>query len=256
MNPITAAQVFTENFIASLTVAIPLGLSFGAGMVAAVNPCGFVLLPAYLALYLRSNEQHAGGALVARALVVALVMTLGFVVLFGAAGLLIALGLRFVMQVVPWVALALGAGLAALGAAMLLGKKPYSSLGARLASRVGGTQRQGPVAFFLFGITYGIASLSCTLPIFLLVVVTPLVSNGVLNGAANFVNYGLGMGLVVTLVTLGVALLKGTAVWSVRRAMPVVERVSAVLILVAGAYIVYYWLTIGGLGAILRQALA
>jgi hypothetical protein len=31
---------------------IPLGLAFGLGMAAAVNPCGFALLPTYLGLYL------------------------------------------------------------------------------------------------------------------------------------------------------------------------------------------------------------
>jgi hypothetical protein len=32
--------------------AIPLGFAFGLGMGAAVNPCGFALLPTYLGLYL------------------------------------------------------------------------------------------------------------------------------------------------------------------------------------------------------------
>src|SRR5712692_7533765 len=31
--------------------AIPLGFAFGLGMAAAVNPCGFALLPTYLGLY-------------------------------------------------------------------------------------------------------------------------------------------------------------------------------------------------------------
>ena len=41
-----------------------LGLAFGAGLVAALNPCGFALLPAYLALVVRDGEgrrAHRGG---------------------------------------------------------------------------------------------------------------------------------------------------------------------------------------------------
>ncbi len=41
-----------------------LGLAFGAGLVAALNPCGFALLPAYLTLVVRTERagrSHRGG---------------------------------------------------------------------------------------------------------------------------------------------------------------------------------------------------
>jgi hypothetical protein len=43
----------------SLGTKAPFGYAFVAGMVASVNPCGFVLLPAYIAYYLGGDP--AGG---------------------------------------------------------------------------------------------------------------------------------------------------------------------------------------------------
>jgi hypothetical protein len=42
--------------LGGLANVLPLGYAFGAGMVAAVNPCGFALLPAYLALFLGGRD--------------------------------------------------------------------------------------------------------------------------------------------------------------------------------------------------------
>jgi hypothetical protein len=36
-------------------------------------------------------------------------------------------------------------------------------------------------------------------------------------------------------------------VGTIRRGLPYVQTVSAILLMLAGAYIVYYWLTLGGL---------
>src|SRR6266581_3372862 len=50
----------SAELVQGLGAALPLGLAFGAGMVAAVNPCGFALLPAYIGLYLGTNQTEAG----------------------------------------------------------------------------------------------------------------------------------------------------------------------------------------------------
>ena len=89
--------------------------------------------------------------------------------------------------------------------------------------------------------------MSCTLPVFLAVVGSALARSGFVAGALQFVLYALGMGVVMCALTLGVALFKqGTVRWA-RAVLPYVQPLSAVLLLVAGAYIIYYWLTVGGL---------
>jgi hypothetical protein len=67
---------------------LPAGYALGAGMAAAVNPCGFALLPAYIGLYL--GTESATAPRLARAVAVGAAMTTGCVALFGLARLVLA----------------------------------------------------------------------------------------------------------------------------------------------------------------------
>jgi hypothetical protein len=89
----------------------------------------------------------------------------------------------------------------------------------------------------LFGVGYGIASLACTLPIFLALV-------GVAVGATTlvvFAAYGTGMALVLTALSVGAALMRGGLARALKRILPHMERIAGGLLVVAGAYLVYYW---------------
>ncbi|MDP9374261.1 MAG: cytochrome c biogenesis protein CcdA, partial [Chloroflexota bacterium] len=149
----------------------------------------------------------------------------------------------------PWVGLAVGVALVLAGGLLLGGAASPAGLGGPLAGRLGGRARGGGLGGYLaYGLAYGLASLSCTLPVFLTVVGGALTADGLAPAAGQLVLYALGMGALITALTLATALFKHAVVGGVRRALPYVEPVSAVLLLLAGAYIIYYWLTIGGLG--------
>ena len=100
---------------------------------------------------------------------------------------------------------------------------------------------------FLFGIAYGVSSLSCTLPIFLVVVGTALGSGTLLISLAQFMGYALGMGTVLAVITIGTALFREAMEHWLRRLMPYVHRVSALFLIGAGVYLIYYWLSSVGL---------
>ena len=101
--------------------------------------------------------------------------------------------------------------------------------------------------YLLFGLTYGIASLSCTLPIFLAVLGGSLATASVSSTLAQMALYGLGMGFVITMLTIAVALFRESMQRWMKGAMRWVEPIGTIFLFVAGVYIVYYWLTIGGL---------
>ena len=238
----------SSSFLGNLGLLAPLGFAFAAGMASAVNPCGFAMLPAYLGLYLGSDQEAPPKRQLGKALLVGLSVTAGFVVLFGTAGLIIAIGARSaVVGILPWLGLGIGIILAVTGAWMVGGGKLYSGLAARAASRIGDPSQVSPKGYFLFGLSYGTASLGCTLPIFLTVVGTSLAVSDLGASFGQFLLYALGMGLVIMALTLGLAVAKGAMVGAVRRAMPYVQPVGAWLMVIAGAYIVFYWLTLGGL---------
>ena len=235
-----------------LVSAAPLGYAVGAGTVAAFNPCGFALLPSYLGLYLGTAEdadlRHGVGSRLLNALRIGGTVTVSFVMLFGLAGIVLSLAAATVTGWLPWLALAVGVGLVFAAGRVLAGAPLYAGFGEELAARIGArTGHVGLGGYFAYGLAYGLASLSCTLPIFLAVVGSALARSGFVAGALQFVLYALGMGLVMCALTIGVALFKqGTLRWA-RAILPYVQPLSAVFLLAAGAYVVYYWLTVGGL---------
>lgn len=246
-----ALVTISSTVLNDAATLIPLGYAFGAGMVATVNPCGFAMLPAYLGLYLGTDEQsvttRSTPGRVGQALLVSLLVTAAFVLLFGAAGLLISAGARALITVMPWIGLAIGVLLVMTGAWLLGGGALHVSAGERLAAGIGNPNQTSAKGYFLFGLSYGLASLSCTLPIFLTVVGGTVATSGFLGASFQFVMYGLGMGFVILILTLSMAFFKDAVVGTLRKGLPYVHVASALLLMLAGGYIVYYWLTLGGL---------
>ncbi len=238
-------QALLADWLSSLSGALPLGLAFGAGMVAAVNPCGFAMLPAYLSLYLGANEEdfakRSSLMRLLSALLVGATVSSGFVLLFAAAGLAISAGGSALLALMPALGTVIGAALILIGLWMLAGRTLYTGVFERLASRVGDPGTVSMRGFFLFGLAYGAASLSCTLPVFLAVIASSLATGGVLAGAGQFLGFGLGMAAVLMVLTLALAFFKQGLVKWLRRVVPYVQLASAVLLVLAGAYIIYYW---------------
>lgn len=247
-------QSTSTSWVTNLGDLLPFGFAFVAGMVAAVNPCGFVMLPAYLTIYLRDasdvddDTSLAGSAKRgSKAVYVSLAMGLGFIALFGTAGLLVSASQELVKEALPWIGFTLGILMALIGAYILLGGKIYTGVAQRMADRVGDPRVSSLGGYFLFGISYALASLSCTLPIFLSVVTSSFGREGFLSGLIQFVAYAGGMAFLIMIVTIGIALFKSAVLNPLRRSMQYVERVSAVILAVVGAYLVFYWLTEGDL---------
>lgn len=218
---------------------ISFAFAFAAGLVATLNPCGFAMLPAYLSYFMGAEEDTpvSGSATVARGLTTGAVVSAGFLVVFGVAGTLVTVGFRSVIDYVPWVALVIGIALAALGAAMLF-------LGFELNVTLphlerGGTSRRYR-SMFLFGISYAVASLSCALPVFLAVVGVAQATPTFLAGLVTFIVYGLGMSMLLVVLTLALALTK-TLVHHMRSVLPYISRASGAVLLISGVYITFYW---------------
>ena len=241
----------SSSFFGGLGIIAPLGFAFGAGIAAAFNPCGFAMLPAYMGLYLGANDEDEGRSAfqhLGKAVVVGGAVTAGFVLLFAVAGAVIGFGARSLLgSVLPWLGLTIGIALTIAGAWLLSGGKLYTAFATKMASRMGDPGQSNLKGYFIFGLSYGTASLSCTLPIFLAVVGTSFAVSSIATSFAQFVLYAFGMGVVILGLTLGMALFKGAMVSSMRRAMPYIQPVGTWLMIVAGTYIVFYWLTIGGL---------
>lgn len=210
-------------------------LALTAGMVAAFNPCGFALLPPYLTLLI-SRESKANP--VSRALFATAAMTAGFVAVFAAFGLVVVPLAISLGTYLSWATVIVGIGLVGLGIWLLTGR----DLVLRLPRLTGAAPTGGTTSMVLYGIAYAIASLSCTVAPFLAVTTSTFRAENVGAGVAVFVAYAVGMGLVVGLLAVAVALAQDGLVRRLRGVMPYVNRISGGLLVLAGAYVAYYGL--------------
>jgi cytochrome c biogenesis protein CcdA len=221
-----------------------VGLAFAAGLVAAVNPCGFAMLPAYLTLVVRGDHEEAsarrGLAAASRALAATAAMALGFLAVFGTFGLLTASVASTVQRYLPYVTVMIGIVLVALGIWLLAGRELAVWTPKKMAAstRWAPTVRVG--SMFGYGVSYAIASLSCTVGPFLAVTGASFGSSSVLGGASIYLAYIAGFTLVVGVLAVAAALAGSSLVDRVRRILPYINRIGGALLILVGLYVGYY----------------
>ncbi|HEV8560530.1 MAG TPA: cytochrome c biogenesis protein CcdA [Actinophytocola sp.] len=214
-------------------MADDLALAVLAGLLATVNPCGFAMLPGYLALVVAGEDASRAGR-VGRALLASGLMTAGFVAVFGIFGLLGAPLAGVLQRYLPVVTVVVGLVLVVMGILLLAGRElflllPKPKRGApttRVASMLG------------YGVAFAIASLSCAIGPFLAVAGIALRRGE----PFAFVAYALGMGVVVAVLAVGAALASTAVATGLRRVLPYVGRVGGALLVVTGGYVGYYGL--------------
>ena len=219
---------------------IPVLYAFSAGMLATINPCGFVMLPAFIAYQLGlGNASQSIVIRLANSIIISLMVSAGFITLFGIIGFMISMGGAFIINAFPWFGLAAGISLSFLGLYAILAKK---KIGFVRASQFQGPSKVSNVKeYYLFGISYGLASLSCTLPIFLVVVASAITVKGVVPGFIQFITYGLGMGFIFAGITISTVFFKTATANKLRPLMTNLDLIGSIALVGAGLYLIHYW---------------
>ena len=217
-------------------------LSFLRGLVAAVNPCGFVLLPTYLMFFLGADTDEVSTGLgirrasIRRALTVSSALTAGFMAVFVIVGLVTYNFTSWIQQNARYATIVIAVGLIVLGVAMLSGRGGGIAL-PRLD--VGGRDR-GVRSMFLFGVAYATASLGCTIGLFLPTLIA-VRSGGFIGAIGNVAAYAAGMGLLITALTVSLAVAKIGLLGVLRRGMHRVEKIAGGFVVISGFYLAYYF---------------
>lgn len=163
------------------------------------------------------------------------------------------------MHLFPWFAILVGTGLVLLGGwTLITGRTPeiprLGAVSAKLStSRPDGRATsealvQAPHAMraaWIFGVGYGLSSLGCTLPVFLLVVGTTITASGVGSAALVLLSYAAGMTLVLLAVTLAATELSDLLRSAIFPLLRWVLPLSSLFLIAAGLYIVVYQLRAG-----------
>lgn len=214
-----------------------LGFAMGAGLVAALNPCGFAFLPGYLGLVIVGEGQPASRpAALARAGAATLAMAAGFVTVFGIFGLVVSPLIASAQRYLPFATVVIGILLVVLGLWLLSGRE-ITVIMPRVS---GGNPTARLRSMYGYGVAYAMASLSCTIAPFLAVIGTTFRRGDVVTGILAFLAYAVGMALTVGVAALAVALLGSSAAGWIRRILPYINRIAGAIVLLTGLYVTYY----------------
>ena len=216
-----------------------LSLSFIRGLIASINPCGFVLLPTYLMYFLgiSAADPAAQRAPISRALLVGAAVSAGFFAVFLAIGAATQYWTRALLDNAKYATLVIGLLFVVLGIAILFGYKlPFAT--PRLDV---GARDQTVRTMFVYGVAYAVASIGCTLPLFIGTLFQTGESHGYWAGVSNVVMYAAGMALVVLSLTLALATANIGFVRWLRAKMQYVEMISGAFVFLSGLYLLWYF---------------
>jgi cytochrome c biogenesis protein CcdA len=213
--------------------------SFILGVMAAVNPCGFVLLPTYLVSYLGTELNREGEnktTILRRGLSVGTAVSSGFIGLFLVVGIISRVFTTVIRDNATYAALIIGIGLVLMGIAMLFGcKLPIAQ------PDVSVQRKRTTWNMFLFGIVYAIASIGCTIGLLISVILGSINRHGFVSGVISIVLYGLGMGLLVTSLTVALAFARVGLVSTIKKSFKWFDTISAAFVVLTGLYLTWYW---------------
>ncbi|MBA3265891.1 MAG: cytochrome C biogenesis protein [Nocardioidaceae bacterium] len=216
-----------------------LVFAYGVGMLALVSPCGFMMLPAFLAYNIADSGSVAGSRThrLSKGLAVGLAVSAGFAGTFLVGGLLVSAGLRSLTDAVPWFGVVVGSLLLVLGLGMLAGRSVRLNVPLNRLARPGtGTGRT-----VAFGAGYALTQLACGMGGLLAVVAQGMANSSIAGTAGVFVAFIAGATSLLVLLALSSALMSDALVRGVRQVMPIVGRISGAVLAVSGAYLVVYW---------------
>lgn len=211
--------------------------SFFQGMLAFFAPCAVALLPAYIVSFISRNKDKISSKkdLILRGLKLASLSILGILVIYAIAGILIILASQLIKEYMKWVAITMGGGLIILGILMFMGKN--ISLNIHLKHKK--YDNETAEAFF-FGLAYAIGALGCLFPLFLVVTTQALAAPSIVIGGSYIFAYFLGMSvLMITTIMLSI-FARDYLMNQLRKILPHMNKISAVLLILAGIYIIQY----------------
>lgn len=193
-----------SNVLSNTLDIFNLGYSFIAGVLAAINPCGIVMLPAYLSLYVYSNSEDndiTTSKKIRNSLNIILFVGVGFVALFSLSAVIVSLSSELVGDLIPFLSILLSMLILYFGIGELKGEQIFSSKISSLSSKIGNPKNTNPIGFILFGVSYGLASVGCALPIFISVVTKSINAQSNQRIFLDFISYSLGMLSVIAILT-------------------------------------------------------
>ena len=211
--------------------------SFLQGVVAFFAPCAVALLPGYIVAFISRNSHSNPGISrqLYRGLKLALLSILGILVVYAIAGGLIIVAAQVLKDYLKWITMGMGVALIMVGTFMVAGKDFSFSINMNNPSN-----QTEAVEAFMFGIAYAIGALGCLFPLFLVVATQAMAAPSLWLGALYIVAYFVGIsGMMIGIILLS-TFAKNWLMKYLRKILPHMESLTGGLLILAGAYVIYY----------------
>lgn len=254
---VLAIGVVAAGFIGFYALIVPrlLGLStlsllavtvfsFGAGVLSFFAPCSVAIFPSYMGYYL----SETGETNRFQALKYGVTASAGMILFYGLLGVFVSYigGLTSVQSIllvgIPLMAAVLGA----VGVYFLTGNMFNLKLLASTSSRFINYGEVTSRNLFLFGFGYSMGSIACIFPVFLLLIVYPLITGNTVLGFMAFIAFSLGKSSLMVLATLLASESKSQVLTSKNLHFDYIKQGSGFLLIAVSLYLTYYALTLHG----------
>ena len=211
--------------------------SFIQGVFAFFAPCAVALLPAYIISFISRNKElnDSNFYLLVRGFKLAFFSILGILVIYTIASVFIVIAAEIIKDYMKYVSIFLGIVLVVVAILMLFGKE--FSINIHMGQKKYDSEIKEA---FYFGVAYAIAALGCLFPLFLVVATQALSEPNTLLGVSYIVSYFIGISLLMIITIISSIFAKDFINQKIRSILPHMQKISALLLIIAGGYIIYY----------------
>ena len=210
--------------------------AFSAGILTFLNPCSYAILPIYFTKYIKKNNVQNSLFTFNHCLRLTLFLSIGYISVFLIIStIILTVGMKILVYF-PWLGSILGIFLIIFGLSIIFNKlNLFHKLGDSLYDKKSYSKQH-----FMFGVFYSLASLSCSISLFITIIFQALISaTQTISIITIFTFYLLGIFLMIILLVLLVNTLGNILYEYITKFTPYYNKISGLLILLTGIYITY-----------------
>ena len=239
------ASANTSILFINLSSYLRSGIAFSAGLVAVFNPCGFALLSVYMSYFLQEKDIDKFISIPKKlyeSTLISTTVTIGFVIVFFLFGLLISGGFYTLKSIFSYVGILISIILLAYGFYVLSGGMIYFSKLSKLSNSINSSNEKSLKLYFYYGISYGLTSLSCSLPIFMSIVFSFSKTSSINLLFKDFLLFSMGAWMSLIIVSLALFFIK-TFLEKIKMFFKIYNFLASIILIVSGSYLILYWIS-------------
>lgn len=207
-----------------------LGLAFTAGIFAFLSPCALPLLPSYIVYYLNQRSKVN----LSQVILFAFMTLIGFLSVYTIIGIFPSVAIRFLPINSKIIQPIIGTILILIGLIYgftnffnhipLFNLKPLKS--------------SNPFSYLVYGVGYAFASMSCSLPIFMLLIGQSITVKLFENITLYFF-YGLGVSSILFPLTIMLYFSQDHLFNKIIESLPYIKKISSFILIISGLFMLY-----------------